>query len=386
MSLDLSQRVEGIESSGIRRFFELVIGAQDIISLGVGEPDFPTPWRVRQAAIRSIEMGQTSYTSNKGLDSLRKGITQYLSKQFNASYNPETEILVTNGVSEAVDVCLRSLINEGDEIILPEPNYVCYKPLIEVAGGKTVSLDTSQSDFSPSPNEIKKVITNKTKALILCSPNNPTGTVISKETLKEIAKLAKEHNFWIISDEIYAQLTYDHDYTSMATFSEIKDRIIILNGFSKAFAMTGWRLGYIAAPEALISLSLKIHQYSALCAPIMSQKAAETALLCQDEVQTMKESYQSRRNLMVNKVKKMGLTCAPANGAFYGFINISSTGLTSEEFAIQFLNEERVAVVPGNVFGKGGEGYVRCCYATDVEQLSEALNRMKRFVEKRLNT
>lgn len=385
MSLEFSKKVESIESSGIRRFFELVIGADDIISLGVGEPDFPTPWRIRQSAIRSIETGKTSYTSNKGLDSLRRSISTYLSKQFNGNYNPETEIIVTNGVSEAVDICLRSLINEGDEIILPEPNYVCYKPLIEVAGGTMVSVDTSKTNFIPSPDDIKRVITSKTKALILCSPNNPTGTVIQKDTLQELAKLAKQHDFWIISDEIYAELTYDKEYTSMAAFQDIKDRVIVLSGFSKAFAMTGWRLGYIAAPEDLISLSLKIHQYSALCAPIMSQMAAEAALLCEDEVNTMKDSYHSRRNLMVNKVNKMGLSCAPADGAFYGFINITPTGLSSEDFAIGFLNEEKVAVVPGNVFGQGGEGYVRCCYATDIEQLSEALNRMQRYVSKHLN-
>jgi len=385
MSLEFSKKVESIESSGIRRFFELVIGADDIISLGVGEPDFPTPWRIRQSAIRSIETGQTSYTSNKGLDSLRSSIAAYLKKQFNASYNSETELLVTNGVSEAVDICLRSLLNDGDEVILPEPNYVCYKPLIEVAGGKMISIDTSTSDFIPKPEDIKRAITNKTKALILCSPNNPTGTVIQKETLREIAALAKEHNFWVISDEIYAELTYDKDYTSMASFHDIKDRVIILSGFSKAFAMTGWRLGYIAAPEALVSLALKIHQYSALCAPIMSQTAAETALLCEEEVTTMKDSYHTRRNLLVNKVKKMGLSCAPANGAFYGFINIAPTRLTSEEFAIQFLKEEKVAVVPGNVFGQGGEGYVRCCYATDINQLSEALDRMHRFVSKHIS-
>jgi aminotransferase len=385
MSLEFSHKVEGIESSGIRRFFELVIGAQDIISLGVGEPDFPTPWRVRQAAIRSIEKGQTSYTSNKGLDTLRNRISKYLASRFDAHYDPESELLITNGVSEAVDICLRSLINPGDEVILPEPNYVCYKPLIEVAGGTTISLDTSATNFVPSPEDIQRVVSKKTKALILCSPNNPTGTVIPKETLQAIATLAKENDFWVISDEIYAELTYDKEYTSLAAFHDIKDRTIILSGFSKAFAMTGWRLGYIAAPEALLTLALKIHQYSALCAPIMSQMAAETALLCEEEVETMKSSYQTRRNLLVNKVKKMGLTCAPANGAFYAFINISPTGLSSEDFAIEFLKEERVAVVPGNVFGKGGEGYVRCCYATDVDQLSEALKRMKRFVDKRTN-
>lgn len=385
MSLEFSKKVENIESSGIRRFFELVIGAEDIISLGVGEPDFATPWRIRQAAIKSIETGRTSYTSNKGLDSLRTSISKYLTTQFGANYKPDTEILVTNGVSEAVDICLRSLINPGDEVILPEPNYVCYKPLIEVAGGTMISIDTSASNFIPSPDDIKNAITDKTKALILCSPNNPTGTVIQKDTLQELAALAKKHNFWIISDEIYAELTYDKTYTSMAVFQDIKDRTIVLSGFSKAFAMTGWRLGYIAAPESLISLSLKIHQYSALCAPIMSQIAAETALLCDEEVNNMKSSYQTRRNLMVNKVNKMGLSCAPADGAFYGFINISPTGLSSEEFAIQFLKEEKVAVVPGNVFGQGGEGYVRCCYATDITQLSEALERMKRFVNKRMS-
>jgi len=385
MKQRFSSVLDSIPPSGIRRFFDLVLDAKDIISLGVGEPDFTTPWKIRGAAIKSLEKGQTSYTSNKGLDQTRTSIANYLNTRFKASYDPKEEIILTNGVSEGVDIALRSIINPGDEIILPVPSYVCYSPLIRLCGGKVITIDTSETNFIPDPKRIAQAITPQTKAVILCSPNNPTGTSIPKQQLLEILELAKTHDLWVLSDEIYAELSYTGPYQSFAALPDAKSRTILLSGFSKAFAMTGWRLGYLAGPQDLIQRALKIHQYSALCAPIIAQTAAITALdHCLKDVEDMQKSYHARRNLFIAKIKEMGLESAPADGAFYGYVNIKKTGLTSEEFALGLLHEEKVAVVPGTAFGECGEGYIRCCYATNITDLSEALRRIAQFTKKRL--
>ncbi len=383
MSPGFSHLIETIPSSGIRRFFDLVASSKDVISLGVGEPDFPTPWPAREEAISSIEQGLTSYTSNSGLIECRRAIAAYIEERFGATYGPEKEIIITNGVSEGVDITLRTLLNPGDEVIVPEPNYVCYAPLIQLAGGKVVAIDTSQTGFLPNKQAIKSAITAKTKAIILCSPNNPTGQVIPKKILKDIADLAENHDFWVIADEIYAELSYDEPFVSFAALEGTFPRTILMNGFSKAFAMTGWRLGYLCAPQEFIARALKIHQYSALCAPIMAQYAAIQALQGMKVVQDMRRSYEMRRNLFVGRLNEMGLDTAMPKGAFYCFPSIQKTGLSSEEFALKLLEKARVAVVPGSVFGLGGEGYVRCCYATHIDLLKEALTRISNFLKKR---
>ncbi|MGE4169459.1 MAG: aminotransferase class I/II-fold pyridoxal phosphate-dependent enzyme [Candidatus Margulisiibacteriota bacterium] len=383
MRQDFSKTLEQIPPSGIRRFFDLVVGAKDVISLGVGEPDFITPWSVRSAAIDAIEQGRTSYTSNNGLLELRQAIVTYLQAQFQVQYNPVSEVIVTLGVSEAVDIVLRTILNPGDEVLLPEPAYVCYDPLIRLAGGQVVHLDTSATGFIPDPAVLEKHITPKTKAILLCSPSNPTGRIIPKETLEAIGRLAIKHDFWIIADEVYAELHYDLPFTSAAAIPGLREHVILLNGFSKGFAMTGWRLGFLAAPEPMVSRALKIHQYCMLCAPIMSQYAAIEALEHGlSDVQDMRKSYQGRRNLFVERLNAMGLATHLPEGAFYCFPSIQSTGLSSEEFALRLLQEERVAVVPGHVFGAGGEGHIRCCYASSLVQLKEALVRIERFLKK----
>jgi aminotransferase len=373
-----SKVVDAIPPSGIRRFFDLVIGAKDIISLGVGEPDFVTPWGIRDEAIYSIQNGRTSYTSNQGLIELREAISDYLFSRFNVAVGAG-DIVVTVGVSEAVDIVLRSLINPGDEIIIPEPSYVCYDPLVRLAGGVPVSLNTAP-EFIPDVGRLAALVTPKTKALILCSPNNPTGRVIPKPILEEILRLAVQHDFWVISDEVYAELTYDQDYVSFSSLPGASERCILLSGFSKAFAMTGWRMGYIAAPTAVVDRALKIHQYCMLCAPIVSQYAAIEALKnAKQDVEIMKSSYLARRNLFVSGLQEAGYETVVPEGAFYCFPSIKHTGLSSEEFALKLLQNERVAVVPGSVFGSGGEGYIRCCYAAQVDQLKEALKRIRNF-------
>jgi aminotransferase len=381
MKSDFSRILDTIPPSGIRKFFDLVIGAKDVISLGVGEPDFRTPWTIREDAIYSLEQGKTSYTSNSGLLECRQAIVEYLSRRFDLHYDAVSEILLTFGVSEAVDIVFRSILNPGDEVILPEPSYVCYTPLIQLAGGTVIPLDTSDTQFIPDPNAIARAITPRTKAIVLCSPSNPTGRVIPKDVLIQIGKLAKEHDFWIITDEVYAELTYDMDYPAIGALPGLKPSTILLNGFSKAFAMTGWRLGYICAPSELISRATKIHQYSALCAPITSQYAAiEAVKNCDRDVAEMRTSYQSRRNLFVKRLNEIGLPTTLPEGAFYCFPDIRAFGLSSEEFAIRLLREHKVAVVPGNVFGLGGEGYIRCCYATNLKDLKEALKRIRTFI------
>ncbi|EEL68374.1 Alanine transaminase [Bacillus mycoides] len=359
-----------------------------VISLGVGEPDFVTPWNVRQACIRSLEQGYTSYTANAGLLELRQEIAKYLKKQFAVSYDPNDEIIVTVGASQALDVAMRAIVNPDDEILIIEPSFVSYAPLVTLAGGVPVPVATSLEDeFKVQPNQIEAAITTKTKAILLCSPNNPTGAMLNKSELEKLAVIVEKYNLIVLSDEIYAELVYDEAYTSFASIKNMRDHTILISGFSKGFAMTGWRLGMIAAPVQFSELMLKIHQYSMMCAPTMSQFAALEALRGgNDEVIRMRDSYKKRRNFMTTSFNEMGLTCHVPGGAFYVFPSIASTGLSSAEFAEQLLLEEKVAVVPGNVFGGSGEGFIRCSYATSLEQLMEAMKRMERFIENKKRT
>ncbi|KEK25133.1 aminotransferase [Bacillus gaemokensis] len=385
---ELSRAAESLQPSGIRKFFDLAAGMKGVISLGVGEPDFVTPWHVRQACIRSLEEGYTAYTANAGLLELRQEIAKYLQKQFHVSYDPNEEIIVTVGASQALDVAMRAIVNPDDEVIIIEPSFVSYAPLVTLAGGVPVPVATSlESAFKVQPEQIEAAITTKTKAILLCSPNNPTGALLNKSELEKLATIVEKYNLIVLSDEIYAELVYDESYTSFANIKNMRDHTILISGFSKGFAMTGWRLGMIAAPVHFSELMLKIHQYSMMCAPTMSQFAALEALrFGNDEVIRMRESYKKRRNFMTTSFNEMGLTCHVPGGAFYVFPSISATGLSSAEFAEQLLLEEKVAVVPGNVFGESGEGFIRCSYATSLEQLMEAMKRMKRFVENKKRT
>ena len=377
-----SQKIIGTPPSGIRKFFELIQGRDDIISLGVGEPDFSTPWIMREEAFYHLEQGHTSYTSNWGLLELRQEIAKYL-QRYNLHYNPASEILITIGVSEAIDVVLRSILNPGDEIIICEPCYVSYQPLAALCDTKLVHLDTSVNGFYPTAEQIKAAITPKTKALMLCSPSNPTGRMIPAAELEKIAQLVQEHQIWVLSDEVYCELVYDDNkHCSIASFPGMKDYTIVLNGFSKAFAMTGWRIGYLCCCKELMDQVYKLHQYSTICAPIMSQYGALEGLRSGwSEVERMRVSYQQRRNIMYKAFVEMGLDVVEPEGAFYIFPNISSTGLTAEEFATRLIEEYQVAVVPGDVFGAGGAGYIRCCYATDINKIKLALERIAAMVK-----
>ena len=377
-----STKMMATPPSGIRKFFEMIIGRDDIISLGVGEPDFSTPWIIREEAFYHMEKGQTSYTSNWGLAELREEIAKYLAR-YNMSYNPKSEILVTVGVSEAVDAVLRSILNPDDEIIVCEPCYVSYQPLAQLCDVKLVHLDTSVNGFYPTASQIEDAITEKTKAIMLCSPSNPTGRMIPADELEKIAGVIKKHQIWCLSDEVYCELVYDgHKHVSIGSFPGMKDYTIVLNGFSKAFAMTGWRIGFIACSEELMAQIYKLHQYSTICAPIMSQfGAAEGLRNGWSEVEKMRVSYQQRRNLMYKAFNEMGLATAEPEGAFYMFPDIRSTGLTSEEFATRLIENYQVAVVPGNVFGKAGEGFIRCCYATSTEKIKIAMERIACMVK-----
>ncbi|MGG0464353.1 aminotransferase [Priestia aryabhattai] len=382
----LSTTVQQLKPSGIRRFFDLAASMDNVISLGVGEPDFVTSWAVREASILSLERGYTSYTANAGLLELRFEIMKYMKRNFNVSYDYQDDIIVTVGGSQALDITMRALINPEDEIIVVEPNFVSYSPLISLAGGVPVAIETTaETEFKLQPRQIEEVITSNTKALLLCSPNNPTGSSLSKEELQAIADIVIKHDLLVITDEIYAELTYDEEFTSIASLEEMKERTIIISGFSKGFAMTGWRLGYICAPTEIAKAMLKIHQYTMMCAPTMAQYGAIEALQNgRHDVEEMRKSYRRRRNYMVKSLNQIGLECHSPGGAFYVFPSIKKTGLSSEEFAEQLLLEERVAVVPGNVFGKGGEGHIRCSYASSMESLEESIKRISRFVENKL--
>ncbi|MED4403036.1 aminotransferase [Metabacillus fastidiosus] len=380
----LSNTAKNLKPSGIRKFFDLAAGMEGVISLGVGEPDFVTSWNVREACIQSLEQGYTSYTGNAGLIELREEISYYLQKITNKYYNPKSQLLVTVGASQALDIALRAIINPGDEVLIIDPSFVSYAALVDLAGGVPVMVRTKgEEEFKLQPEALEAAITDKTKAIIICSPSNPTGTVLRKEELERLAVIIEKHDLLVISDEIYSELTYDEEYTSFASIEGMTDRTILISGFSKAFAMTGWRLGYVAANEEFLQAMLKIHQYSMLCAPTMAQYAAIEALKNGfDDVAHMKKSYRQRRNLVVSALNDMGLTCHTPGGAFYVFPSIRKTNLTSEQFAEQLLLEEKVAVVPGSVFGESGEGYIRCSYASSLEQLQEALKKMQRFVDK----
>ena len=372
-----SEKMEAIPPSPIRKFFDLIIGRDDIISLGVGEPDFATPWCMREEAWYHLERGHTSYTSNWGLLELRQAVAEYL-RGYGMEYNPASEILITVGVSEGIDSVLRAILNPGEEIIVAEPCYVSYQPLAELCGAKLVRLDTSKEGFVPTAARIRENVTSRSKALMLCSPNNPTGRMIPADELEKIAALAEEEDLWVLSDEVYCELVYDgRRHVSIASMPKMKERAVVLNGFSKSFAMTGWRIGFVAASAELVFRINKLHQYSTICAPIMSQYAALEGLRHGfGEVEKMRLSYQQRRNLMMSAFKDMGLPVTEPEGAFYVFPDIRQAGLSSEKFAEKLIADYKVAVVPGTAFGECGEGFVRCCYATEVAKLKEALRRM----------
>jgi aminotransferase len=380
----LSDTVSALKPSGIRKFFDLAASMEGVISLGVGEPDFVTSWNVREACILSLEQGFTSYTANAGLLELRQEISGYLHGKFDVGYRAEDEVIVTVGASQALDIALRAIVNPLDEVLIPEPCFVSYAPLVSLAGGVPVPLHTRADDqFKLRPQLIEEALTERTKALLLCSPSNPTGAVLSKHELQLIADQAEMHDLVVLADEIYAELTYDETYTSFPSLSGMRERTILISGFSKGFAMTGWRLGFIAAPAELSGAMLKIHQYSMMCAPTMAQYGAIEALKNgMQDVEQMKKSYRRRRNFFVETLNEIGLSCHLPGGAFYAFPSIKETGLSSEEFAEKLLIEQKVAVVPGNVFGESGEGFVRCSYASSLEQLQEALRRMSVFMEK----
>ncbi len=384
MSIPISKTVVSLKKSGIRKFFDIVSEMKDVISLGVGEPDFDTPWHIREEGIYALEKGKTFYTSNAGLKELRVEIDNYLKRTQNISYNSATEIIVTVGGSEAIDIGLRAMVNAGDEVIIPQPSYVSYEPCAILAGAKPVIIDLkAENEFRLTAEELKNAITDKTKILILPFPNNPTGAIMERKDLEEIAKVCIENDIYVISDEIYGELSYKEKHVSIASIAGMKERTILINGFSKAYAMTGWRLGYACGPKEIIEQMVKIHQYAIMCAPTTSQYSAVEALKKgDDDVKLMRESYNQRRRFLMNAFKEMGLECFEPYGAFYVFPSIKEFGMTSEEFAMKFLEEEHVAVVPGTAFGDSGEGFLRISYAYSIENLKRAMERLKRFVEK----
>ncbi|MBC8273518.1 MAG: aminotransferase class I/II-fold pyridoxal phosphate-dependent enzyme [Chloroflexi bacterium] len=380
----ISEKVRNIPPSGIRRFFDLLSSLEGVISLGVGEPDFVTPWHIREAAIYSFEKGYTMYTSNQGLPQLRQELATYLESSYGLSYDTDSELLITVGVSEGLDLAFRAILNPGDEVIMPDPCYVAYPASASLAGGVPVLVPTTEEhDFKVTAEDIERRITQRTKAILIGYPANPTGAVMAKKELTQIAKLAQQYDLLVISDEVYDQLVYGVEHTCFASLPEMRDRTILLNGFSKAYAMTGWRIGYAAGTPEIIQAMTKIHQYTMLCAPIMGQMAAIEALKKgSSEVQAMVREYDRRRRVMVKGLRDIGLSCFEPKGAFYAFPSVKATGLTSEEFAERLLTEEKVAVVPGSAFGQRGEGYVRCCYATSLPEIEEALKRMGRFIKR----
>ena len=380
----VSDKVKNIKPSGIRKFFDLVQEMPEAISLGVGEPDFDTPWHIREEGIFSLEKGRTFYTSNAGLLELRSAIADYMEERYKLIYNPVGEILVTVGGSEGIDLALRTMLNPGDEVIVPEPAFVSYLPCIKLADGVPVTIDLKEeNEFKLTPEELLAAITDKTKILVLSYPNNPTGAVMTRSELEPIARIVKEKDLFVISDEIYSELTYQIDHCSIASFPGMRERTIVINGFSKSFAMTGWRLGYAAGPENILKQMIKVHQFAIMSAPTTSQYAAVEALQNgQEDVELMRESYNQRRRFVLNEFKNMGLQCFEPRGAFYLFPCIKEFGLTSDEFAERFLREEMVAVIPGTAFGDCGEGFLRISYAYSIEELKVALERLKRFIEK----
>lgn len=378
----LSPVANGLKPSGIRRFFDIAAEMDHVISLGVGEPDFKTPWAIRQEAIRTLEKGKTWYTANAGLAELREEIAKYLKNAIGVEYHPKDEILVSVGGSEAIDLCVRALVKPGDEVLVPEPSFVCYDPIVRLAGGTPVAIETKvENQFRLTPEELEEKITPNTKLLVLPYPNNPTGAVMKREHLEAIAPVIQHHDLLVLSDEIYSELTYSGKHVSIASLPGMAQRTVVINGFSKSFAMTGWRLGFAAGPAPILQLMVKIHQFAIMSAPTMSQYAAVEALRsCMSSVADMREEYNLRRRYLVDALNKMGLDCFEPEGAFYVFPSITSTGMTSEEFCETLLQKERVAVVPGDAFGKSGEGHVRISYSYSINYLKEALKRIQRFV------
>lgn len=380
----LNKKIVDIKPSGIRKFFDIANEMDNVISLSVGEPDFQTPWHVRQAGIESLEMGRTWYTPNRGFTKLRQEISKYFERRFSVSYDPETQVLVTVGGSEAIDAALRCLAGPGDEVLIPQPSFVCYEPLTIMTGATPVIIETKMEDeFRLTVEEIEEKITDKTKILILPFPNNPTGAIMEREQLEEIAKVVEKHNLMVISDEIYSELTYGgKNHVSFASIDNMKERTIVVNGFSKSYAMTGWRLGYALGPKPIIDQLTKLHQYGIMSAPTTAQYAAIEALKNGDaDIEEMRSQYEMRRRLVVGSFDRMGLECFEPLGAFYVFPCIKSTGLSSEEFCTRLLNSKRIAVVPGNAFGESGEGYVRVSYSYSLKHLSTALGRIEEFLK-----
>lgn len=379
----LSSKAAALKPSGIRRFFDIAANMEGVISLGVGEPDFATPWSVRQCAISTLENKRTIYTSNPGLLTLRQEISKYIEKSTGNIYCPEEEIIVTVGGSEAIDLAIRSIVEPGDEVLIVEPCFVSYAPIVELTGGKAVPIETKEEDnFKLTANALKEKITDRTKLLVFPFPNNPTGAIMTREDMEPIVEVLKETNIAVISDEIYAELTYGTKHCSISSLEGMRERTILINGFSKSYAMTGWRLGYVCAPAEITRQMLKIHQYAIMCSPTVSQYAAIEALRsCENEVKKMCNEYNMRRQLVVSSFRKMGLSCFEPQGAFYVFPSIKSTGLSSEEFCERLLMEKHVAVVPGDAFGDSGEGFIRVSYAYSVKHLNEALSRIDDFLK-----
>ena len=380
----LSEKIVNIAPSGIRKFFDLVSEMDDAISLGVGEPDFDTPWRIREEGIYSLERGRTFYTSNAGLKELKQEICRYLSRKINVEYDFRNEVVVTVGGSEGIDIAMRAMLDKGDEVLIPQPSYVSYLPCTVLADGVPVIIPLQRkNEFKLTVEELENAVTDKTKILVLPFPNNPTGSIMTREDLEPIAKFVVEHDLFVLSDEIYSELSYKGEHISIASFPGMKERTILINGFSKGFAMTGWRLGYACGPKNIIEQMIKIHQYAIMCAPTNSQYAAVEALRnCEGEVEEMRNAYNQRRRFLVNEFKRMNLDCFEPYGAFYIFPSIREFGMSSEEFAMKFLAEEKVAVVPGTAFGECGEGFLRISYAYSLEDLKEAIGRLERFISR----
>jgi aminotransferase len=379
----VSQRARVIPPSGIRKFFDLALAIEDVISLGVGEPDFSTPWNLCEASIYSIEQGGTSYTSNRGLQPLRDILSRYLREHYKLSYDPDQEMIITTGVSEGLDIAIRAVVDPGDEVLVAEPCYVSYPPCVTLTGGTPVPVPCVEKDhFRLNPDRLMEKITGKSKALVINFPNNPTGGVMRREDIRAIGDIICDHDLILISDEVYAELTYEGDsHTAAATVGDLWERTITLNGFSKAYAMTGWRIGYLCAPKEVCDAALKIHQYVMLCAPVMGQVAAmEGIRRGEEEKNRMVREYRVRRNLFVDNLNRIGLTCHLPEGAFYAFPSVENTGLSDQEFAEQLLKEEHVAVVPGSVFGAGGRDHLRCAYAVSRKNLAEAVRRIEQFI------
>lgn len=379
----LSKQIKSIKPSGIRKFFDIVNTMEDAISLGVGEPDFDTPYFIRDAGIYSLEKGRTFYTSNSGLLELREEICNYLNRKLGVSYDPKKEVIVTVGGSEGIDIALRAMLDAGDEVLIPQPSYVSYEPCTILAGGKSVIIELKAEDgFKLRAEQILEKITDKTKILVLPFPNNPTGAILNIDELGEIAKVCIEKDLYVISDEIYCELTYEGEHASIVRIEGMKERTVLINGFSKSYAMTGWRLGYAAGPKEIIAEMTKIHQYAIMCAPTTSQYAAVEALRYgDDEVAKMRESYNQRRRYLLHRFEELGMTCFKPEGAFYVFPSIKKFCMSSEEFATRLLDEQKIAIVPGTAFGKAGEGYIRVSYAYSMERLKEALSRIENFVK-----